>query len=85
MGLRLAGAAQRYSGDYGNPQLRLAAEASLHVQVSPASSFFATGGRGRLAAGRGGSSFDQAFDYAGAVPAPARPPHATWPTLKPPA
>ncbi|AMR27710.1 hypothetical protein A0257_11795 [Hymenobacter psoromatis] len=64
VGLRLAGAAQRYSGDYSNPQLRPAIEASLHVQVNPAWSLFATGGRGGLAAGVGGSSFDQTFLYA---------------------
>ncbi len=64
VGLRLAGALQRYSGDYGTPQLRPALEGSLHVQVSPAWSLFGTVGRGKLAAGAGGSSFDQAFTYA---------------------
>jgi curli production assembly/transport component CsgG len=64
LGIGLAVAGQRYAGDFGTPQTRPAADVTVRYQPWERTSFFLTVGRGRLAAGAQGSSFNQMFDYA---------------------
>ncbi|GAB3635528.1 hypothetical protein GCM10027422_11180 [Hymenobacter arcticus] len=63
-GLGVTGGLQRYAGDYSAPQVRAAAEATLRWQPSEAWTVWLNAGRGQLAAGSGGSSFSQTFNYA---------------------
>ena len=64
VGFGAAVAGQRYAGDFGSPQIRLATDFTVRYQPWERTSLFLTAGRGRLAAGLRGSSFDQAFTYA---------------------
>ena len=64
LGIGLAAAGQRYAGDFGSPQIRLATDLTVRYQPWERTSLFLTVGRGRLAAGARGSSFNQNFDYA---------------------
>ena len=64
LALGLSGGLQRYTGDYSSPNARLALEATLHWQASPAWSVFFHVGRGRLSAGPSNEYFNQQFDYA---------------------
>jgi len=64
LGIGLAVAGLRYAGDFGSPQTRLATDATVRYQPWERTSLFLTVGRGQLAAGVQGTSFEQTFDYA---------------------
>jgi curli production assembly/transport component CsgG len=59
----LSGALQRYVGDYSGGLTRPGAEASLRYQLREATILFINAGRGQLAAGTTGQSFNQTFNY----------------------
>jgi len=59
----LSGALQRYVGDYSGGLTRPGVEASLRYQLGDATSLFINAGRGQLAAGTTGQSFNQTFNY----------------------
>ena len=63
VGFGLAVAGQRYAGDFGTPLTRPAADFTVHYQPGERASLFLTVGGGRLAAGAGGTSFNQRFAY----------------------
>ena len=63
IGLGATAAVQQYAGDYGTRLTRPGGELTLRVQTSPALSLFLNVGRGQLAAGPGGTFFNQVFDY----------------------
>ena len=60
----LTGSVQRYVGDYAGGLIRPGYEAALHLRLSEPTSLFLNLGQVQLAAGPGGRSFNQTFNYA---------------------
>ena len=60
----LSGALQHYVGDYDGGLNRPGAEASLRYRLGGPTSVFLNAGQGQLAAGTGGRSLNQTFNYA---------------------
>jgi curli production assembly/transport component CsgG len=60
----LNGSIQRYEGDYYGGLNRPGGEATLHYRLSEPASLFLNVGQAQLAAGAGGSSFNQTYNYA---------------------
>ena len=56
-------AVQEYSGDYSKPLRRPGGEVTVHYQANAASTVFLNVGRGQLAAGPNGTSFNQTLNY----------------------
>lgn len=64
LALGLAGAAQRYSGDFTQPVPTLGAEATLRIGLGETTSLFVNAGRLSLAAGPSSSFFNTTYTYA---------------------